>query len=156
MAKSGEPFITCAENLKIVVKYSQGKSTSGQTMLLTQPKILLLFLKCTLALMLIAVLCAGYAYFIDSKRPNDDPKKQNHSPLAILFAPITLPALLIFSVSIFIFRILIYGIFLLLCIIALLIVRKPFLFALLHRTVTSIGEKLMKANTFLIRLFSSP
>lgn len=98
--------------------------------------------------------CAGYAYYVNSKRADDDPKKRNYHPLAIIFAPITLPLLIIFSISIFILRVLTYGIFLFLLIVALLVIRKPFLLVWLRKTATTIGDALLEANTLLFRLLS--
>jgi hypothetical protein len=109
-----------------------------------------------LVLMLLAIAFAGYAYYIDSKRPEDDPEKRNYPLLAILLAPVTFPALLIFAISIFILRVLTYTIFLVLFVIALLVIREPVIASGLQKTATSIGDKLLKANTFLIRLFLRP
>ena len=41
--------------------------------------------------MLVVTACAGYAYYVNSKRPDDDPKKRNYHPVAVILAPITVP-----------------------------------------------------------------
>ncbi len=113
-------------------------------------------LRCILLFMAVALVCAGYTYYIDSKRSNDDPQKRHYSALAVLFAPVTWPLLFAFSICIFLMRVLIYGVFLVLCVIALIIFRKPFILQWLHKIATSVGDKLLQANTLLIRLFLNP
>jgi hypothetical protein len=114
------------------------------------------FCKGIFVLFLIIMACAGYAYRVNSRRADDDPKKRNYHPLAIILAPVTLPLFIIFSISIFILRVLTYGVFLILFIVALLVFRKPFLLAWLRKTATTIGDALLEANTFLIKLFLGP
>jgi uncharacterized membrane protein len=97
-----------------------------------------------------------YAYYVDSKRPDDDPKKKNYHPLAILLAPITLPLFIVFYTSIFILRVITYGVFMVLFIAAMLFIRKPFILEWLKKNAAIIGDLLMEANTFLIRLFLKP
>jgi len=95
---------------------------------------------------------AGYAYRVNAKRPDDDPKKRGFHPGAIFLAPITWPLFLFGSISIFVIKALVYGVFLILFTIALLAFRKPFLFVWLDRIATYIGNKLLEANTFLIKI----
>jgi hypothetical protein len=102
------------------------------------------------------IACAGYAYYVNSKRPDDDPKKRNYHPVAVILAPITVPLFIFFSLSIFIMRVLTYGIFLILFTVALLVIRKPFLLVWLRKTATTIGDALLEANTLLIKLFLKP
>jgi len=106
--------------------------------------------------MLAVIACAGYAYYVNSKRPDDDPKKRNYHPVAVILAPITVPLLIFFSLSIFIMRVLTYGVFLILFTVALLVIRKPFLLVWLRKTATTIGDALLEANTLLIKLFLKP
>jgi hypothetical protein len=105
---------------------------------------------------IIMMLCAMYAYYIDSKRPADDPKKKHHHPMAILLAPVTFPILLVLSILLFILKVLVYGAFAVLFIFALLLIRKPFFLEWLKRNAVKIGDLLLEANTFLIRLFVRP
>ena len=96
--------------------------------------------------------CAGYAYRVNAKRPADDPKKRDFHPVAIFLAPFTWPFFLFAFLFIFVLRVLVYGLFLILFTIALIAIRKPFLFIWLDSIATYIGNKLLEANTFLIRI----
>src|SRR4051794_17994413 len=100
----------------------------------------------TLLLMLIVITCAGYGYYVNSKRPDHDPKKRNYHPIAIILAPVTIIPLIIFLTSIFILRVLTYGVFLILFTLALLVFRKAFLLIWLRKTATTIGDMLLEAN----------
>jgi hypothetical protein len=109
-----------------------------------------------LLLMAAVTACAVYAYYVDSKRPEDDPQKKNYHPLAVLFAPITFPLFIIFSVSIFLLRVITYGVFMVLFIFALIFIRKPFILERLKKNAMTIGNLLLQANTTLIRIFLRP
>lgn len=108
----------------------------------------------TLLLMLILFVCAGYAYRVNVRRPIDDPQKRNFHWGAILLAPITWPFLLIVLIFLFIVRALLYAVFLVFFTIAILVIRKLFILVWLDKIATKIGNKLLEANTFLIRVFS--
>lgn len=105
---------------------------------------------------LLVAVCAIYAYSVNSRRPDDDPQKRNYHLIAIILAPITFPLFIVFSLSIFIMRVLTYGIFLILFTVALIAFRKPFLLAWLRKAATTIGDALLEANTLLIKLFLRP
>jgi hypothetical protein len=109
-----------------------------------------------LLLMAAVTICAVYAYYINSRRAADDPKKKNYHPLAIAFAPITFPIVLILSVSLYILRVLTYGVFLASFIVVLIFIRKPFILAALQKAATAVGDRLLEANTMIIRIFLSP
>lgn len=94
--------------------------------------------------------CAGYAYYVNTERSEDDPKKRQYHPVGILFAPITLPLLLLSSAALLVLRVLIYGGLIVLFAIALLLMRKPFLLAAVHKVIMRIGETLLQAYTFLV------
>lgn len=113
-------------------------------------------LKCFLGIYLIITLCAAIAYYADSKRPENDPKKKNYHPLAILFAPITFPILLVLSILLFVLRVFVYGIFTILFILMLILVRKPFILVAIQKIAVRIGDRLMEANMLLVRLFLNP
>src|SRR5512147_1829095 len=83
--------------------------------------------------------CAGYAYYVNTRRSEDDPKKRQYHPVGILFSPITLPLLLLSSAALFLLRVLIYGALIVLFTIALFIIRKPFLLAAMHKVIMRIG-----------------
>jgi hypothetical protein len=105
---------------------------------------------------LIITFCALIAYYVDSRRAEDDPKKKNHHPLAIVFAPMTFPFFLVLFIFLFLLRVLVYGVFTILFILMLIIVRKPFILEPIQKTAIRIGDRLMEANTMLIRFFLSP
>lgn len=105
---------------------------------------------------LILWVCTGYAYHVNSKLAADDPKKKDFSPAAIFLAPITLPFIILGIISLFIIKAILYGIFLVLLTLALVAVRKPFIFVWLDKIAKKIGNILLEANTFLIRLFFNP
>lgn len=94
--------------------------------------------------------CAGYAYYVNTKRLEDDPNKRKYHPAGILFAPITLPLLFLSSATLLLLRVLIYGALIVLFTIALFIIRKPFLLAAVHKLIMRIGETLLQAYTFLV------
>jgi len=105
-----------------------------------------------LLLMAILFLCAGYAYRVNAQRPADDPKKRNYRVGAIILAPFTWLLFLLASVTIFILRVFVYTAFLVLFTIAFIALRKPFLLIWLDKIATKIGNKLLEANTLLIRI----
>jgi len=101
--------------------------------------------------------CVWYAHSVNLQRSDDDPKKTNYHVGALLFAPITWPFFLITFVSLFLIRALFYGVFLILFTISLIMIPRispeP---TRLEIMASNIGEKLLKANTQLIRLFLRP
>lgn len=101
--------------------------------------------------MLLLFLCARHAYRVNARRSEDDPEKHSFYFGAIWLAPITWPAFLLASVMIFIIRVFVYMFVLVLFTIGLLVVRKPFLFVWLEKIAAKVGNKLLAANTFLIK-----
>jgi hypothetical protein len=100
---------------------------------------------------------AGYAYSVNSQRPDDDPQKRNYNVGAILFASFTWPFFLIAFVSLFLIRAMFYGFFIILFTVFLFIIpgksSEP---TGLEKMASRIGEALLEANTQLIRLFLRP
>jgi hypothetical protein len=105
-----------------------------------------------LLLMAVLFLCARYAYRVNAQRPAGDPKKRNYNKGAILLAPFTWPFFLFASLTIFILRVFLYMVFLVLFTVALLAIRKPFLLIWLDKVASKIGNKLLEANTFLLKV----
>lgn len=101
--------------------------------------------------------CALYAYSVNLQRPNDDPEKRNYRLGAILFAAFTWPIFLFIIVSLFIIRALLYGLFLILFTILLILIpgKSPEPTGL-EKMASGIGGALLKANTQLINLFLKP
>lgn len=104
-----------------------------------------------IVLTLFIIGCAGYAFRVNARLPQDDPKKRDFHFGAIFLAPITWLLFLLASITIFILRVIFYILFLMLFTIAVLAVRKPFLFIWLDKITTKVGNKLLEANTFLIK-----
>ena len=103
------------------------------------------------------LICAGYAYRVNARLAQDDPKKRDFHIGAIFLAPITWILFLLASITIFILRVVFYILFLILFTIAVLAFRRPFLFVWLDKIATKIGNKLLEANTFLIKVaFGKP
>jgi hypothetical protein len=96
-------------------------------------------------------LFTGYAYWVNSKRLPSDPQKKTYNFNAIFLAPISWPLLLISGIIILIARSLLFGVFLVLFTLALIFVRKPFWLVWLDKMATWTGEKLLGANTTLIK-----
>ncbi|HKY54440.1 MAG TPA: hypothetical protein VJM08_09050 [Anaerolineales bacterium] len=101
---------------------------------------------------LLLYVCVGYAYRLNAKRAADDPKKRDIPLGVVLLAPITWPFLLIGAISLFVIRVLIYGIFLVLFMVALLVIRKPVLLTWLKQTAAWVGDRLLGATIFLIKV----
>ncbi len=109
-----------------------------------------------LLFIVLAILCAGYAHHVDAQRAEDDPQKRNYPLLAIVLAPITLPIFIILSIVIFIMKALFFGVILVLLAMVLIFLRETIILPWLSKMALSIGNKLLDANTFLVRLFWSP
>lgn len=101
-----------------------------------------------------------YAYLRNERLPNDSPEKQKYNKNSILFAPFTLPFVLLFSASawlvIHFVRAILFGVFLLLFPLALLIFRKVRLIKWLLDQFERLGRALLKINTFLLRMAGFP
>ena len=97
---------------------------------------------------------ARYVYYVNARLPDDDPKKRNYHPAAVFLAPITWPLFVLGAISIFILKAILYGIFLVLFTIAIVVIRKPPLIERLKKVINLIGRILLGANTILIRLMT--
>ena len=102
--------------------------------------------------MLFLLACAAYAFCVDARRPNDDPEKRNFHFDAIFLSLITWPFIPLAFIMISILRVFIYMVFLAFFAIALIAIRKPFIFIWLKRIATNIGNALLEANTLLIKI----
>ena len=101
-------------------------------------------------LSLIILICTGYVYRVNAKRTADDPQKKDYHPAAVPLA-VAWPLYALFWIGLFILKALAYGVFLILFTLALVFIRKPFIFKWLDKVATKIGTMFLKANTFLIR-----
>ena len=95
---------------------------------------------------------AIYAHRLNARLPDNDPKKKHYHPAAVILAPITWPLFILGAISIFIIKALLYGIFLVLFTVAIVVIRKPFLIEWLKKIINFIGRVVLQANTILIRL----
>lgn len=112
---------------------------------------------CCLSFILLSLVvwgCAGYAYRVNAKRPADHPKKKDFEPVAVLLAPVTWPLFFFFWVSLFLIKALFYGVFLVLFTIALIAFPESTVPDWLDNKLSWIGNKLLDANTFLLRMAS--
>jgi hypothetical protein len=141
----------------ICYKIYTGKSLPGQNMLLYHLYYVEYLCIGMLIVSLLLAACAMYAYSINSRRSEDDPEKKNYQLGAIIFTFFTWPFFLVAFVSLFLIRALSYSFFLILFTIFLIILpqesSEP---SWLEITAATIGETLMEANMFLIKLFLRP
>ena len=107
---------------------------------------------CVLVGFLIVLVIVVYAYGVNSRRPDSDPKKRNYHPFAVLLVPVLLPFILPLVILIFVGTILLYAGFLILFAFLLLTLRKPFLFKWLHKFAVFVGDPLLRLISYLIRL----
>jgi hypothetical protein len=107
-----------------------------------------------LPFMLLILACAAYAYYVNAQRANDDPQKRDFHLVAILLAPVTWPFFILASILIFLLRTLLFGAALILFMLALIGIRETTILKRLRRKVLSFGNKLLEANTALIKLWT--
>ena len=100
--------------------------------------------------------CAAQAYAANSQRSEDDPERKDYFLAAVFLAPITFIPLLLGIILVFILRALFYCLYLIVFIFALIVIRNSFLLQWLRKAVMYIGDKLLEANTFLIKLLIMP
>lgn len=94
----------------------------------------------------------GYAYRVNARRSANDPLKRDYHPLAVVLFPVW-PIWVAALTSLFILRALAYGVFLILFTVALIVIRKPFIFIWLEKVALFVGNKLLRANMLIVRLF---
>ena len=94
----------------------------------------------------------GYAYLVNSKLKSNDLIKKQFHPIAI-FPTLLWPLFILAWIILFILRALGYSLFIVIFGFSLTFIRKPFLLTWLSKMALKIGNKLLKANMLLIRLF---
>lgn len=97
--------------------------------------------------------CAGHACRVNARRAAAEPDKRNFHFIAIFLAPFTWPLFLIVYSALFFIKVILYSAFLFLVIFALIVIRKPFLLIWLDKIAIRVGNRLLEANTFLIKVF---
>lgn len=101
---------------------------------------------------LILFLSMGYAYYVNARKPPNDPQKREYHPLAFSLLPFW-PLGLVISFILFVLRALVYGVFLVLFTLVLIFIRKPFLLLLLAKAAKYIGDRVLRMNTWVVRQF---
>lgn len=104
---------------------------------------------------LILFLSMGYAYYVNARKPAGDPQKRDYHPLAFTLLPFW-PLELSVVLVLFVLRALLYGVFLVLFTLALIFIRKPFLLMWLAKAAQYIGDRMLRLNTWIVRLFIPP
>ncbi len=106
------------------------------------------------------LICMVYSYWSNERRQSTDPRKRNFHPAAIVLALLTWPILLILVPSFLILRFMVlatlFGLFIIFFTLALIGIRRPFIFVWLDKVLRFVGDALLKANTRLIQLFLRP
>ena len=101
--------------------------------------------------------CAAQAYAVNSQRSEDDPEKKDFRLGALIFAFFTWPLLLPLLISLFLLRALLYGVFIIVFSVFLIIAPRELSEPMwLETQFTKIGDKLLEANTLLIKLLLRP
>jgi len=114
------------------------------------------FFKWALLIMGFGTVCAIYVYYLDWRRPDDDPKKKYYHPLGILLAPITFPLLLIVAPFFILLKAITYGVFMTVFILALIFIRNAKIVAMIQNDAVYVGRLIMDVNTTAIRILSWP
>jgi len=110
-----------------------------------------------LVVSLLIAVCMGYAYSINAQRSQDDPEKRNYRPGAFVFAFFTWPFLIPLLISLFLLRVLFYGIFMIVFIVLLaLIPRSAPEPTWVERKMGKVGDALLEANAFIMKLLLKP
>lgn len=108
---------------------------------------------CVPLLMLILFLCARHAYRVNARRSENDTDKRNFHRVAVFLSPLTWPLFLLAYSTLFLIKVVLYSAFLFVVLIALIAIRKPFLFTWLDKIAIKVGNGLLEANTFLVKVF---
>lgn len=96
---------------------------------------------------------AAFTHFHNKRLPVGDEEKKTYHPYAWVVVPFALPFwIIVASLSAILYAILL-GLLLFFFILALIFLRKPFLFKWLKETALKVGRPLLKLNTRLLNLF---
>ena len=101
--------------------------------------------------------CAAQAYAVNARRAENDPEKKNFRLGALIFVFFTWPVLIPAIISLFVLRALLYGVFLMVFTVLLVMMpRRRTEPTWLESKITIIGDKLLEANTYLVNLMFRP
>lgn len=95
---------------------------------------------------------AAFTHFHNKRLPKENEEKQTYHPYAWIAVPFALPFWGLVAILSAILYAILAGFLLLVFILALVVLRKPFLFKWLKETALKVGEPLLKLNTRLLNL----
>lgn len=101
--------------------------------------------------MVLCFLSAGYAYLVNARRTAGDPDKKEFEFNAVWLAPLTWPLLLPLAIVVTVLRAVVGIVLVSLFALGVLAIRKPFIISWLEKITLKIGNKLLHANSVLIR-----
>jgi len=111
----------------------------------------------TLIISLLITVCAVYAYSANARRSQEDPEKRIYHPGLVLVAFFTWPILIPALISLFLVRVLLYAIFMIVFTVFLIILpREAPQPTWVESKMTKLGDALLEANLFLIRVLLRP
>jgi hypothetical protein len=103
------------------------------------------------------IACAAQAYAVNTQRAQDDPEKKDFRLGALILSIFTWPFLVPAYLSIFLLRALLYGVFIIVFTVLLIVVPRQLPEPTwLELKITKLGEKLLDANTYLLNLMLRP
>jgi hypothetical protein len=95
---------------------------------------------------------AAFAQLHHKRLPKEDEERKTYHPYAWIAVPFALPFWGLVAILSAILYAILAGFLLLVFILALVVLRKPFLFKWLKETALKVGEPLLKLNTWLLNL----
>ncbi|MFN8403653.1 MAG: hypothetical protein U0V48_08850 [Anaerolineales bacterium] len=110
---------------------------------------------CCLSYFVLAIilsLFSAYAYYVNSKRPTDDPLKKKYYVSGIFTMPFIWPLLLVGWIMFFVLKATHFGFFLLIFTLSVVFIRKPFWLPWLEKIALKIGGMSMNAYSGLMQL----
>ena len=93
---------------------------------------------------------SAFTHFYNKRLPEGDEEKRDYHPKAWLVVPITMPLWAIVAVISAVLYSLIFGLLLITFTMALILVRKPFIFQWLKEISLKVGRFFLKINTRLL------
>ena len=110
-----------------------------------------------LIISLFITVCVVYAYSANTQRPQENPEKRNYHPGLVFLAFFTWPILIPALISLFLVRVLLYAIFMIVFTLFLIVLpREAPQPTWVESKMTKLGDALLEANLFLIRVLLRP
>jgi hypothetical protein len=95
---------------------------------------------------------AAFTHFHNNRLPDSDEEKKTYHPYAWVLVPFALPFWIVIAILSTILYAILFGLLLFVFILALIVLRKPFLFKWLKETALKVGRPFLKLNTRLLNL----